>query len=323
MPGEVVSINDLHVWFRVFGGYLKVLNGLNMTIRAGEKVGLVGETGCGKTTTVKSILRILPRQARIRNGEILFQGKDVLKMRAGELQALRGKGASMIFQDPTAALNPVFTVGEQISDVIRYSGLRRGVRKQELRAAGIKALKEARLPDAERMLVNYPFQLSGGMRQRACIAMALATPRDLLIADEPTTNLDVTIQDQVLRLLKELVEQKGNSLILITHSLGVARETTDRIYVMYAGTMVETAETRELFEKPLHPYTRALLSCIPKLTGGGVAEGIPGRIPDYLNPPVGCRFEPRCPSAMERCRREKPEFAGTGDAHQVACFLHY
>lgn len=319
----VVAIEDLHVGFDVFGGRLKVLNGVNLVIRRGEKVGIVGETGCGKTTTVKSILRILPKEARITRGEVLFQGKDVCKMRHGELQKLRGQGASMIFQDPTAALNPVFTLGEQISDIIRYSGAQTEGNRNVIRNLAMTAFKEAALPDAERMLGTYPFQLSGGMRQRACIAMALATPRDLLIADEPTTNLDVTIQDQVLRLVKSLVVQRGMSLILITHSLGVARETTDRVYIMYAGSMAEVAPTHELFEKPMHPYTSGLLSCIPKLTGGGMAEGIPGRIPEYLNPPTGCRFAPRCPKAMERCTREKPEFAQVGDEHAVACFLYY
>jgi len=323
MDDKLVVIKDLHVWFRVFGGYLKVLNGVNFTVRAGEKVAIVGETGCGKTTTVKSILRILAPQAKVVRGEIFFKGEDVLKMRPPRLQHLRGSGASMIFQDPTAALNPVFTLGDQISEIIRYSGSRPEGSGAEIRQLAIKALREAMLPDPERMLDNYPFQLSGGMRQRACIAMALATPRELLIADEPTTNLDVTIQDQVLRLVKTLVVQRGMSLILITHSLGVARETSDRVYIMYAGSMVEAAPTGEIFERPLHPYTQGLLSCIPKLTGEGVAEGIPGRIPDYLNPPPGCRFEPRCPHATERCRRSKPEFARVGDGHEVACFLYY
>ncbi|MCL4515742.1 MAG: ABC transporter ATP-binding protein [Firmicutes bacterium] len=320
---SIVQIKDLHVGFKVFGGLLKVLNGVNMVVGRGEKIGIVGETGCGKTTTVKSILRILPGEARIFHGEVLFQDKNVYKMHPHELQKLRGQGASMIFQDPTAALNPVFTLGEQISEIISHSGTQPEGKKEAIKILAVKAFREATLPDAERMMETYPFQLSGGMRQRACIAMALATPRDLMIADEPTTNLDVTIQDQVLRLLKNLVDQRGMSLILITHSLGVARETTDRIYIMYAGNMVEVARTAEIFERPLHPYTTGLLSCIPKLTGGGVAEGIPGRIPDYMNPPAGCRFEPRCPKAMERCKKEKPEFVEVGKDHQVACFLYY
>ena len=191
--------------------------------------------------------------------------------------------------------------------------------QQEL---AIKALRATSLPDPERILQSYPFQLSGGMRQRICIAMAMATPRKLVIADEPTTNLDVTIQDQVLKILKTRVEEKNTSLILITHSLGVARETADRVYVMYAGNMVETARTEKLFQKQLHPYSQALMSCIPKLSGGGVAEGIPGRIPSYHNPPQGCRFAPRCPKAQTKCRKKQHGFVTVEDGHQVACFLY-
>jgi peptide/nickel transport system ATP-binding protein len=244
-------------------------------------------------------------------------------MNKSEIKNMRGSGISMIFQDPMFALNPVFTIGEQMDAVIKNSGVENIKRKGVRKALAIKAIKETSLPDPERILNSYPFQLSGGMRQRICIAMSLATPRDLVIADEPTTNLDVTIQDQVLKILKNRVENKGSSLILITHSLGVARETTDRIYVMYAGSMVETAPTDELFREQLHPYTQALMKCIPKLSGGGVAEGIPGRIPNYLNPPAGCRFSPRCPKATERCRIEKPEYVDVGNNHMVACFLYY
>jgi peptide/nickel transport system ATP-binding protein len=323
LSDKIVDIRDLHVWYRTFAGQVKVLNGVNLNVGKGEKVSIVGETGCGKTTTVKSILRILVKQASIPKGEILFNGTDVLKMNKNELNRLRGSGISMIFQDPTMSLNPVFTIGNQMYDVIRYSGQPGAEKKSVQQELAIKALKETSMPDPERILQSYPFQLSGGMRQRISIAMSLATPRDLVIADEPTTNLDVTIQDQVLKILKDRVEDKGSSLILITHSLGVARETTDRIYVMYAGSMVETASTSELFKEQLHPYTKALMDCIPRLSGGGVAEGIPGRIPNYLNPSNGCRFAPRCPKAFERCQIEKPEYVDVGNGHQVACFLYY
>ncbi|MGB9792312.1 MAG: ABC transporter ATP-binding protein [Thermacetogeniaceae bacterium] len=322
MENLLVEIKDLYVWFRVYGGYMKVLNGVNFTVKKGEKVSIVGETGCGKTTTMKTILRILSSQAYIPKGEVLFEGKDVLKMSENEIKRLRGRGAAMIFQDPMASLNPVFTIGDQLAAVISYSGIQ-DLDKEKIRQLSINALKEAKLADPERILVSYPFQMSGGMRQRICIAMALATERDLIIADEPTTNLDVTIQDQILALLRELVTKKGNSLILITHSLGIARENADRIYVMYAGNMVEVSNNEELFSNPLHPYTKMLLDCVPKLTGGGVAEGIPGRIPDYLNPPPGCRFEPRCPYSSERCRVDKPEFVDVGNGHKVACFKYY
>lgn len=319
MVDTLLDIRDLHVTFRVYGGELKVLNGVNFRVGFGEKVGLVGETGCGKTTTVKAVLRILPRLARIPQGEILVHGEDVMKMNRQELAGLRGRGLSMIFQDPTSALNPVFTIGQQLYDVIRYST---DVRVTDKREVALRALREARLPDAERMLDSYPVQLSGGMRQRACIAFAIATARDLLIADEPTTNLDVTIQDQVLRLIRDLVEQKGTSLILITHSLGLARETTDRVYVMYAGNMIETASTEDVFEQPLHPYTQGLLASVPRLTGGGFAEGIPGRIPDYKDPPPGCRFHLRCTHAFEPCAKAIPPSFDLGNGHKVACYLY-
>lgn len=319
---NVAEIKNLHVEYKTYTGMVKVLNGVNFYVNAGEKVAIVGETGCGKTTTVKSILRILAKNSRIPTGEILFKGEDVLKMKQAQIKALRGSGISMIFQDPTMSLNPVFTIGEQMMEVIKNSGHPDADKKEVQQELAIRALKDTSMPDPERILLSYPFQLSGGMRQRICIAMSLATPRDMVIADEPTTNLDVTIQDQVLKILKDRVESKQSSLILITHSLGVARETSDRIYVMYAGNMVETATTKELFREQLHPYTQALMHCIPRLSGGGVAEGIPGRIPNYLDPPKGCRFAPRCPKVMERCLNEKPEYIDTGSNHMVACFCY-
>ena len=319
----LLEIRDLHVHFDVYGGTLKVLQGVDLFVREGEKVGLVGETGCGKTTTAKSVLKILPTPpARIPQGKILFQGRDVLTMNPKELRAVRAHGVSMIFQDPTAALNPVFTIGQQLMDAIRYSNVDGSLSKQEIRDRAIQALRDVALPDPERILESYPIQLSGGMRQRICIAMALATNCDLLIADEPTTSLDVTIQDQVLRLLGQLVEEKGTSTILITHSLGIVREWTDRVYVMYAGAIVEAAPTQELFSQPLHPYAQGLMKAVPRLTGTGISEGISGRIPDYLNPPTGCRFHPRCPHARAICKEEKPPFYQGNKDHQVACFLY-
>jgi peptide/nickel transport system ATP-binding protein len=320
----LLAIKDLYVEFRVYGGALKVLDGVNFDVNVGEKVGLVGETGCGKTTTMKAILRILPMPpARIPGGQIHFKGQDVLKMRDDQLHAMRGRGISMIFQDPTAALNPVFTIGEQMDPIIRHADREnRRLSKGEIRKKAAVPLREVALADPERLLNSYPIQLSGGMRQRICIGMALATNPELLIADEPGTSLDVTIQDQVLRLLHGLVEKKQTSVILITHTLGLVREMTDRVYVMYAGTMVEVAATHKLFSNPLHPYTRGLMDAVPKLSGGGIAMGIPGRIPDYLSPPPGCRFHPRCPFVMPICRRQKPPFFEVDVDHQVACFLY-
>jgi peptide/nickel transport system ATP-binding protein len=320
----LLDIKDLYVQFDVFGGSLKVLDGVNFTVHTGEKVGLVGETGCGKTTTMKAVLRVLPMPpARVPGGEIYFKGQDILKMSGRELSRVRGGGISMVFQDPTAALNPVYTVGQQLRSAVKYSSagdtsLSRG----EIQQRAAAALKDVALPDAERLLKNYPFQLSGGMRQRVCIAMALAGSRELIIADEPGTSLDVSIQDQILRLLRRLVEERNTSIILITHTLGVVRELADRVYVMYAGNMVEVGPTEELFSQPCHPYTLGLMAAVPKLTGGGIADGIAGRIPDYLDPPPGCRFNPRCDRAMEICRKEKPRFYRVSEDHEVACFLY-
>ncbi len=324
MATPLLDIKDLHVCFQVYGGTLKVLNSVNFTLWEGEKVGLVGETGCGKTTTVKSVMRILPiPPGKISQGEICFKGKNLLDVNLSKVKGVSGEGISMIFQDPTAALNPVFTIGEQLIDVIKYS--KDGGRShsgEEMRNQAISALKDLNMPDPERILENYPIQLSGGMRQRVCIAMALITARELLIADEPGTSLDVTIQDQILRLLRELVEEKNTSIILITHTLGVVREWTDRVYVMYAGSIVENAKTPDLFSHPLHPYTRGLMTAVPKLTGEGIAEGIKGRIPDYLNPPPGCRFHPRCDRKLPICSRERPSLLRVDDNHEVACFLY-
>lgn len=320
----LLEIRDLFVEFDVFGGRLRVLDGVNISLRAGEKVGLVGETGAGKTTTMKAILRVLPQPpTRVSGGQIMFEGRDVLKMPSRELKTIRGQGISMIFQDPTAALNPVFTVGAQIGAIVRNS-IPNGKRlsKEDIRKRSIDPLKEVALADPERLLDSYPLQLSGGMRQRVCIAMALAASPKLLIADEPGTSLDVTIQDQVLRLLHNLVEEKNMAIILITHSLGVVRERADRVYVMYAGNMVEGAPTAKLFANPLHPYTQGLMAAVPKLTGGGVSDGIPGRMPNYLNPPEGCRFHLRCPHVMDICRREKPPNFQISQGHKVACFLY-
>ena len=318
----ILDIRNLSVHFKVYGGVLKVLDGINLVVQRGQKVGLVGETGCGKTTSMRAALRTLPMPpARIPGGEILFEGQDVLKMNGSQLRRVRGRGMAMVFQDPTAALNPVFSVGQQIEAVVRYSTDSR-LSRRETRKRAIVPLKEVALPDPERMLDTYPVQLSGGMRQRVCIAMALVANPRLLIADEPGTSLDVTIQDQILRLLRNLVEEKGLSVIVITHTLGVVRELTDRVYVMYAGNMVEVAATPELFREPFHPYTRGLMAAVPKLSGGGVSDGIPGHIPAYMHPPPGCRFNPRCPQAMDICRQEKPAFYTVGSDHQVACFLY-
>ncbi len=324
MSQLILDIKNLTVHFRVYGGYLKVLNEVNLAVARGEKVGLVGETGCGKTTTMKSVMGILPQPpGKIVQGKIFFQGKNTLTMKKSEIEKMRQTGISMIFQDPTAALNPVFTVGQQLYDVVRHSqSTDESHSRLSTQEVSIRALQDVSLPDPKRILENYPLQLSGGMRQRVCIALAIARSKQLLIADEPGTSLDVTIQDQILRLLNRIAVEKQMAIILISHSLGVIREWTNRVYVMYAGSIVEESTTEELFSNPLHPYTRALMDCVPRLTGGGTSEGIPGRIPDYFNPPSGCRFHPRCPQAFLLCYEKKPPLYRTNDVHQVACYLY-
>jgi len=318
-------VKDLYVGYKTYMGKLKVLNGVDFNLHEGEKVGIIGESGCGKTSTMKAILRILATNAVVDGGEIRFRGHDMLRIGKRELDQVRRKNLTMIFQDPTAALNPVFKVESILGDVVKSSGnFEHGkATKKLVREKSLEALREVSLPDPERVLDSYPFQLSGGMRQRVCIAMSLATAKDLLIADEPTTNLDVTIQDQVLHLMKNLVDKKNLSIILISHALGTIKGTVDTVYVMYAGNMIEAAETRKLFSNPLHPYTQGLLKSVPKLTGAGFSEGIEGRIPDYINPPPGCRFNPRCRYAMEICRKENPHLLKIdADNHRVACWLY-
>jgi peptide/nickel transport system ATP-binding protein len=320
----LLEVKNLHVYFKVYGGILKVLDGINFYIDKGEKVGVVGETGCGKTTTMKAILRILPMPpARIPAGEIYFNGSDLMKLKNNDLMKVRGKGISMIFQDPTAALNPVYNVGQQLYPVIQYNLQdNQKLTNEQIHKKAVAALQDVALADPERLLKSYPLQLSGGMRQRICIGMALATSPQLLIADEPGTSLDVTIQAQILALLHDLVIKKNTSIILITHTLGIVRELTDRVYVMYAGNIVEEAQTNALFNHPYHPYTKGLMEAVPKLTGGGIAQGIPGHIPSYMDPPLGCRFHPRCPFVMNKCKQERPPMFLTDLQHKTACFLY-
>jgi len=319
-PEPLLQIRDLHASFVSYRGLARVLNGVNLTVGRGEKVGLVGETGCGKSLTMRAVLGLLqPPRARVR-GEIWFAGRNLLALPSRELEQIRGREIAMIFQDPMAALNPVFTIGDQLLDVIaRHPKGRPSATEAWERALAI--LREVALSDPERVMRAYPVQLSGGMRQRVLIAMALVNEPALVIADEPGTALDVTIQEQILLLMRSLVDAKGLSVLLITHNLGVVRALTDRVYVMYAGSIAETAPTADLFRTPKHPYTQGLLASVPKLSGEGVPRGIEGMIPDYLAPPPGCRFAPRCPFAQPRCQ-QPPPWVTVGTDHQVACVLY-
>ena len=320
---KLLEIRDLKISYKTYRGDAKVVDGICLNIARGEKIGLVGESGCGKTTTMKTILRLLPDyQIKKPDGKILFNGNDILQMSQNELLQIRRKSIAMVSQEPMAALNPVFSVGQQMGDVIKHSNRHSMATKSEIRDLCLDTIANVLIPDGERILKSYPHQLSGGMRQRICIAMALLTQRDLIIADEPGTALDVTIQDQIHKLLHNLTENIQLALIMITHSLGVARELVDRIYIMYAGTIVETANTKDLLRDPRHPYSIGLMECVPRLSGGGFASGIYGYVPDYVNAPQGCRFSARCPYSMDICKRQKPQLTKVDNDHFVACFRY-
>lgn len=317
---KILEVKNLSVSYTVANVKTHVLENVTFSVEKGKSVGIVGESGCGKTTTMRAILNVLPSNGTIENGEIFYDGENVLKMPKDKLQEYRQKGAGMIFQDPSSALNPVISIKNQFLEALKYAHKDKKLTKAQLLEKAAAALTAVSLADPDRILNSYPFQLSGGMRQRVCIAMTLAAERNILLADEPGTALDVTIQDQILRLIKELVDAGELSVIMVTHSLGVIRQVTTKVNIMYAGTIVEGGDTSEVFENPMHPYTRALMDCLPKLTGNGIAKGIPGRIPDYSNPPKGCRFASRCPFAEQRCTEEKPQRRQISDNHWVACF---
>ena len=320
----LLEIIDLHVQFSVYGGRLNVLDGVDFVMYPGEKVGLVGETGCGKTTTMKAILRVLPMPpAVIPQGEIYFEGRNILGMSTDDIMSVRGRGISMIFQDPTAALNPVFSIGEQIEAVIKYSASPdRAYTKQEIHQRAIDALKEVALADPERLLRSYPVQLSGGMRQRVCIGMALSTNPKLLIADEPGTSLDVTIQDQVLRLLRNLVEEKNTSVILITHTLGIVRETTRPGLRDVRGQDGGSGFNRETICPALASLHPGADQHRPAADWRRHCQRDSRTHPRLSQPAGGCRFHPRCPHVMEVCRKEKPPAFQVDAQHSVACFLY-
>jgi len=319
----LLEITDYRLAFDGFEGRTQVLDGIDLRVEAGETVGIVGETGCGKSVLARSIARLVDMPpGRVLGGQIRFAGEDVFAMDNRALARLRGHGVAMIFQDPMTYLNPVFSVGAQMVDVIRAHDRAAGQRmrpRAAARTAAVEVLAAVRLPEPERLLDRYPHELSGGMRQRVLIAMALTGNPRLLVADEPTTALDVTIQAQVLRLIAELVQARGLTLMLISHDLGVIGALCRRIVVMYAGTVVEDAAATTLFDRPCHPYTRGLLAAVPDLARPDHrARPIPGHIPTLLAPPSGCRFHPRCPLAVERCAQEKPALRDVA-GRRVAC----
>jgi peptide/nickel transport system ATP-binding protein len=317
----LLSVRDLRTHFFNADGVTRAVDGVSFDIGAGETLGIVGESGCGKSVTALSIMGLLPaRLARILGGEIMFDGRNLLDLDEPAMREIRGNRIAMIFQEPMTSLNPLLRVGEQIAEALR---IHTGVGVRRARNKTVEMLRLVRIPDAERRLDDYPHQFSGGMRQRVMIAMALACDPKLLIADEPTTALDVTIQAQILKLLIELKARTGAAIILITHDLGVVAETCQRVIVMYAGRKIEEATVEALFARPAHPYTRGLLAATPRRGLGAGATRlaeIPGLVPSLREPIAGCTFAPRCPLADERCRRESPNFAAIAPGHGVACF---
>jgi peptide/nickel transport system ATP-binding protein len=315
---ELLRVRGLKLQFRSMRGVVKALDGVDLSVHEREIVGLVGESGCGKTITGLAILGLLQRpQAEITGGEIRYRGQDLLAKSDKEMQDLRGREISMVFQDPLASLNPVFQVGHQIEDVVR---IHKGVSKRESRETTLAALAEVGLPATDETLKRYPHQFSGGMRQRVCMAMALANDPVLLLADEPTTALDVTIQAQILNLLLRLREELGVAQVIITHNVGVAAQTCDRIAVMYAGSVVEEGPVVEVLSRPRHPYTIALYECLPHGHAASELRTIPGTVPDLISPPTGCRFHPRCKHVLDVCPTTKPQPVEVGDRHWVSCF---
>ncbi len=322
----VLEVEDLQTVFFTRQGLVKAVDGVSFTLRRGEILAIVGESGCGKSMTALSIMRLVPNPpGRIVNGTIKLDGRDLLQVDEAEMRALRGSAISMIFQEPMTSLNPVFTIGAQIAEAFR---LHENLSKAQAREKAVEMLRRVRIPESARRAGEYPHQMSGGMRQRAMIAMALACNPKVLIADEPTTALDVTIQAQILDLIVTLQRELGTAIVLITHDLGVVAETAQRVVVMYAGRKIEEADVESLFETPLHPYTRGLLASVPRLglmnADAGPAperlQEIPGRVPSLIDLPPGCSFAPRCALADDRCRAEYPRYEERRPGHWAACW---
>jgi oligopeptide/dipeptide ABC transporter ATP-binding protein len=321
MTTPVLDVRDLRIAFPTRTGEpSRPVDGVSFTLRRGETLALVGESGCGKTLTSLALLRLVPEPGRIEPGSRLdFEGRDIMGLDARELRSIRGKHIAMVFQDPMSSLNPVFTAGAQIIETIQAH---EPEGTKAARARALALLREVGISDPELRINQYPHEMSGGMRQRVMIAMALATEPEVLIADEPTTALDVTVQAQILEILDRLRETRGLAILLITHDLGIVANRADRIAVMYAGRIVEEAPTDTLFDAPSHPYTQGLLESVPRLTGPRRSlRPIPGTVPDPARWPAGCRFHPRCPNVMARCREEVPSRLPLADGHHMACWL--
>ncbi len=320
MADPLLKVEDLHTQFFTEEGVVNAVNGVSYDVMPGEILGLVGESGCGKTVSALSILRLIPNPpGKISSGRILFEGEDILKMKEEEIRHIRGNKIGMIFQEPMTSLNPVLTIGRQLTETLE---LHLKMDKQAATQRAIELLEMVGIPEAKARIKDYPHQFSGGMRQRVMIAMALSCNPKLLLADEPTTALDVTIQAQILELLTRLTRELGTSVIIITHNLGVVARYADRVNVMYAGRVIESASAVELYHKPKHPYTLGLLRSVPRLDQAQKSrlDPIEGMPPDLINMGSGCSFQPRCRFAVDRCKEETPPLVSTGSEHMVACW---
>lgn len=315
----ILKVKGLKTYFYDRKGKVPAVDGVDFIVRKGETLGIVGESGCGKSVTSMSILKLLPPEGKVVEGEILFKGRDLTKCSSSEMEKIRGKEIAMIFQEPMTSLNPVYTVGQQIGEMIKTH---EQLSKKQLREKAIEMLKLVGIPSPEKRIDEYPHELSGGMRQRVMIAMALSCNPELLIADEPTTALDVTIQAQILELMRELKNKLGTSIMMITHDLGVIAEMADYVLVMYAGMVMEYCSVRDLFQKPLHPYTQGLVNALPRIDDAkDKLYVIEGSVPSLYDMPEGCRFWPRCPHAKEICKTRIPELYDCG-GRKVRCFLY-
>lgn len=314
----LLHIENLKTVISSKDGKLVPVDGVDITIPKGKTVGIVGESGCGKSMTAMSIMGLLPNTTHIEEGKILFQDMDLTKLNPKELRKITGDKISIIFQEPMTSLNPVIQVGKQVREAIL---LHEKVSKEEVKQRVIEIFRQVGIPEPERRYNAYPHQLSGGLRQRVMIGMAMVCNPDLLIADEPTTALDVTIEAQILHLMRQLQKDKGTSIMMITHNLGVVAEICDQVYVMYAGKVVESAEVHELFQNPKHPYTQGLLGALPKMDSRQRLNSIDGMVPTLKDMPTGCRFAPRCPMATQKCREEQPALVDVTAEHQVRCFM--
>ncbi len=321
MQENILEVKDLKTYFYTSDGVVKAVDGINLSLKRGRLLGIVGESGCGKSMTAMSILNLVPQPpGKIVSGEILYEGKDILKLKESEMRTIRGAKISMIFQEPMTALNPVFTVGEQIAEALR---VHKGMSRREAMDKAAELLSLVNIPSARDRIKDYPHQLSGGMRQRVMIAMAISCSPSIVIADEPTTALDVTVQAQVLDLLMQLMEKMGMSMILITHDLGVIAEAANDVAVMYAGRIVEYTSTEDLFAAPTHPYTEGLLNSIPRFNKKKRErlKAIPGVVPRLLDLPEGCKFYGRCGIAIDRCKKEEPLLKETAKGHLARCWV--